>query len=73
MQQEEQKKLLKELLIEEGLENAMIEVYKTLVEIDLEECFPSEQYVTFNNLCKVLFKESEEHREAVGKIIKKHE
>ncbi len=73
MQQEERNNLLKELLIEEGLENAMIEVYQTLVETDLDQCFPPEQYETFNNLCKILFEESEGHRKAVGKIIKKYE
>ncbi len=70
MQGKEQENLLKELLVEEGLENSMIEIYKTLVETDLEECFPSEQYLIFKNLSKTLFEESEEHRKSVEKIIK---
>ncbi len=69
----EQEKLLNELLVEEGLESTMIEVYQTLLEINLKECFPSDQYQTFNTLCNNLFKESESHREAIRKIIKKHQ
>ncbi|MCU0680492.1 MAG: hypothetical protein MUF50_04295 [Planctomycetes bacterium] len=71
MQSEETKKLFLELEGEEETENELIWLYKTFLDLGVENCFDESQRVNFRKGMEILYTESKAHKEIIRSIKEK--
>ncbi len=74
---EDNKKISKEQIIEElrreeDVENQLIWLYQTLIDLGIENCFSEDNKIIFRDNMKVLKEESEKHKIMINGIIDKH-
>lgn len=72
MEKDQARKLLEELAMEEEAENHLIWLYKTLLDMGIENCLEGDQQEVFRKGMSVLYEESRIHKEIVAKIIDKY-
>ena len=64
--------LLDELAMEEETENQLIWLYKTLLDMGVENCVAASERDFFKKGMTVLYEESRMHKEVIQSLIKKH-
>jgi hypothetical protein len=64
--------ILDELRREEEVENQLIWLYQTLIDLGIENCFSEDNKIIFRDNMKILKEESEKHKIMINSIIDKH-
>lgn len=72
MNTDQAKKILEELAAEEDTENQLIWLYRTLLDLGIENCLEGDQKDVFRKGMDVLYEESKIHQVIVGDLIKKY-
>ncbi len=64
--------ILDELRREEEVENQLIWLYQTLIDLGIENCFSEDNKIIFRDNMKILKEESEKHKIMINGIIDKY-